>query len=229
MSSKLSSLPPSPPPRVTTPLPLRTETPPPRIETPPPRVIKYDSDSSSDSDTLRRPLKIPDSKYAEVEAHTNKLPTLHKGDTSALVCSEFTLQCQNYFDAKDVPADCQVAKIIGCFRDPRVANWIRPERAKFTAMTFEVFMEAFRKKFLRADWEQLARGELLSSRMKTDETFSTWSTNIASLHSLLVGTPSELDDTHLRHTLEAGMLPELSRLYSKDKKTNAIAADQLDE
>ncbi|KAJ6517775.1 hypothetical protein DFH09DRAFT_1098677 [Mycena vulgaris] len=147
------------------------------------------------------------SKYATVESHANKLPNITKGDLTPLIINDMEQVFFNYFTAKDTAADKQVAMTLGCFHDARMQNWIRlaGERARLTALTFTGFMTEFRKKFLRTDCELTTRTELLSSKMKDTETSQEWSTNVVSLHSLLVGTTSELDNVRIRHTLEAGI------------------------
>ncbi|KAJ6536584.1 hypothetical protein DFH09DRAFT_839189, partial [Mycena vulgaris] len=111
-----------------------------------------------------------------------------KGEITPLIISQMEEACINYFAAKDTAAAKQVATILSCFRDPRVTNWIRSDHKRLTALEFDAFMEDFRKKFLRADWQITTRTQILASRMKESETFDEWATSVQSLHSLIANT-----------------------------------------
>ncbi|KAJ7089200.1 hypothetical protein B0H15DRAFT_780077, partial [Mycena belliarum] len=170
-------------------------------------------------------------KIAVVESHSNKLPTLHEGEISPLAANDFEISCLNYFAAKDIAAERQVAVILGCFRSQAVNNWTRPavSRTRLIALTFSAFMAEFRTKFLRPHWEKTTRAQVLGSRMPENDSFSDWATNVEALHSLLIGTSAELDMNQLRYTLEAGMLPTLATLYGADDTAPAIEKDKFDD
>ncbi|KAJ7233563.1 hypothetical protein B0H12DRAFT_1076562 [Mycena haematopus] len=84
-------------------------TPPPKTPTPPPpqprRVV--DSDSDSDSEP-HRPAPATMSKFAVVEEHSNKLPTMTKGEVTPLCANQMEQACLNYFAAKDTAPEKQV-------------------------------------------------------------------------------------------------------------------------
>ncbi|KAJ7443071.1 hypothetical protein B0H11DRAFT_2251143 [Mycena galericulata] len=70
--------------------------------------------------------------------------------------------------------------------------------------------------------------------MKADETFDEWTTNLQSLAALLADDDSAdagfaLDDKRLRHTIEAGMLPDLNRRYTRHATAPKIADDKFDD
>ncbi|KAJ6568231.1 hypothetical protein DFH09DRAFT_1313695 [Mycena vulgaris] len=92
---------------------------------------------------------------------------------------------------------------------------------------FEEFMKELYKKYLDSDWELLTRSELLNCRMKDSETFGKFATRVSSQHSLLIGTPSALDPTRLRHTLKAGMCDDLAYYYVKNKEVAAMPVYKL--
>ncbi|KAF8146607.1 hypothetical protein K438DRAFT_503311 [Mycena galopus ATCC 62051] len=175
------------------------------------------------------------SKYASVTRKAGHLPTFHKGEVTALACSDFQDALSNYFAHKDTAADRQVSIALGCFEDPKINNWTRPTatRDRLRALTFSVFMSEFKKKFLRTDWKETTRKEILSSRMKDTESFDEWSTAVMSLAALLADDPAAsaiaLDEKRLRHTLEAGMLPDLAHLYTDHATASAIADDKFDD
>ncbi|KAJ7463597.1 hypothetical protein FB451DRAFT_1403620 [Mycena latifolia] len=175
------------------------------------------------------------STKATVTRHTSKLPTFYCGEITALACSEFQDACSNYFALKDTAAEKQVSIMLGCFEDMKVSNWTRPIAARKhrVALTFPEFMGEFRKKFLCTDWKEATRAELLSSRMKTTETFDEW-TNLESLAALLADDPSvpssfSLNQKRLRHMIEASMLPDLAHCYARDENASKIAEDKLDD
>ncbi|KAJ7243929.1 hypothetical protein B0H12DRAFT_1236287 [Mycena haematopus] len=172
---------------------------------------------------------------ATVTRTTGKLPTMHRGEVNPIACSDFQDACRNYFAHKGTAAASQVGVILGCFEDTKINNWLRPDatRTRLLALTFTEFMIEFRKKFLRADWVESTRRQVLSSRQKEEESFDDWSTTIISLVALLNNDATNasitLDDKRVRHTLEAGMLPELNHRYSKDADAPSIKDDDLDD
>ncbi|KAJ7349403.1 hypothetical protein DFH08DRAFT_697561, partial [Mycena albidolilacea] len=169
--------------------------------------------------------------YAEVEAHTSRPPVLTKGDITPLVIRDFENAALNWFSIKAVPEAQQVSNILGSFRDPRYIAWLRPsgERSRVKNLSFDDFMSELREKYLPVDWEAVTRNEILSSRMKESQTFDEFYTEIIGLGSLLEGTDSALDDTRLRHTLEAGMCADLEVEYREDTVAKAVAHDQMDK
>ncbi|KAJ7100274.1 hypothetical protein B0H15DRAFT_770979, partial [Mycena belliarum] len=170
------------------------------------------------------------SKLATVEIRTGKLPTVHVGEITPLVATQFEHGMLDYAAAKDIAADKITSLVFGCFLDQRVRNWFSPSgsREAFGKLSLADFMAKLHKKFLRPDWEIQTRASILSSRMKSDETFSEWVVVLQSMQALLVGTSHAVDDQRLRHTLEANMLSDLATDYSKHKATNAIPEDEFD-
>ncbi|KAJ7102941.1 hypothetical protein C8R44DRAFT_887662 [Mycena epipterygia] len=185
-----------------------------RSPTPPTRrtVLSSDSDSSPPRPTTTHSAMSSQSKLATVEIRTGKLPTVHPGEITPLVATQFEHGMLDYAAAKDVAADKITALVFGCFLDQRVRNWFSPSgvREAFSKLTLADFMAKLRKKFLRPDWEIQTRASILSSRMKDTETFSDWVVVLQSLQALLIGTTHAVDDTRLRHTLEANMVADLA-------------------
>ncbi|KAJ7185083.1 hypothetical protein B0H12DRAFT_1040452, partial [Mycena haematopus] len=120
------------------------------------------------------------SKYATVTRKPGHLPTFHKGEVTALACSEFQDALSNYFAHKDTAPERQVSIALGCFEDMKINNWTRPAgtRERLRKLSFTAFMSEFKKKFLRTDWKESTRKEILSSRMKETDSFDTWSTSV---------------------------------------------------
>ncbi|KAF8122259.1 hypothetical protein K438DRAFT_1793260 [Mycena galopus ATCC 62051] len=176
-------------------------------------------------------MSLAGSSLASVEQFSNRPPVLHEGDVTPLIVRKFENAARNYFGYKGTPDDQKVGVMIGCLRDERHLNWLDPdaERERVLKLTFPQFMAEFRKKYLKADWEHTTRNELLNSKMKNaEQSFDEWYTQVASLHALLVNTPSALDPTRLRHTLEAGMCEDLAYDYSRDTAATAVPVAELE-
>ena len=73
----------------------------------------------------------------------HKCPTVLAGDISVEVMHEFKKAAHKHFNQKDITADVQVAKILDCFDDHRISDWVEVERECLTAMTFPIFMLEF--------------------------------------------------------------------------------------
>ncbi|KAJ7603429.1 hypothetical protein DFH06DRAFT_914734, partial [Mycena polygramma] len=88
--------------------------------------------------------------------------------------------CNNYFAHKDTAPERQVAIALGCFEEPKINNWLRPAgtRTRVMKLSFTDFIGELKLKFLRTDWKETTRKEILSSRQKEDETFDEWSTTL---------------------------------------------------
>ncbi|KAJ6629484.1 hypothetical protein B0H10DRAFT_2208869 [Mycena sp. CBHHK59/15] len=165
------------------------------------------------------------SKLATVEICTGKLPTIHVGEITPLVATQFEHAMLDYAATKDIPSE-KLSSL-------HVRNWFSPKgvREAFAKLTLAEFMAKLRKKFLRPNWEVQTRTLILSHRMKDDQTFSEWVVILQSLQALLVGTNheiSDISDQRLHHTIEANMLPDLKRDYSKHKMANVIPEDEFD-
>ncbi|KAJ7640817.1 hypothetical protein DFH06DRAFT_928285, partial [Mycena polygramma] len=87
------------------------------------------------------------------------------GEVTALAISEFQDACNNYFAHKGTDAERQVAIVLGCFEEPKINNWLRPAgtRARIMKLSFLDFIGELKLKFLRSDWKETTRKEILSS------------------------------------------------------------------
>ncbi|KAJ6492616.1 hypothetical protein DFH09DRAFT_1338217 [Mycena vulgaris] len=205
--------------------PPRTSSSPERPAPPPRRLAPRPSDSSTDSNGSLMMMAPTSSKYASVEKHASKLPTLHKGELTPLVIDDMELACINYFNAKDVAADKQVATILGCFMDPHFTNWVRPvtTRARLVALSFPAFMKEFKDKFLDEDWETQVRSDILSMRQMDDQSFDEYATALIGHTSLLADT-APIGDVQIRHQLEAGMADDLCFICMRSKDLKDLVA-----
>ncbi|KAJ6599378.1 hypothetical protein DFH09DRAFT_903050 [Mycena vulgaris] len=166
-----------------------------------------------------------DSKYAYVERSSSKLPTLHKGELTPLVIDDMELACINYFNAKDIAAEKQVATILSCFMDPHFTNWVcSPNtRARLIALTFSLFMKEFKEKFLDDDWEMLVRSDIMSMCQTKEQTFDQFVTALISHTSLLADT-APVSDVQTRHYLEADMVNDLRFICMRSDKLKELIA-----
>ncbi|KAJ7182697.1 hypothetical protein C8R43DRAFT_869173, partial [Mycena crocata] len=158
-----------------------------------------------------------------VIAVPGKQPTLTPGQLTPSILADYERACRNYFNAKDIAAEKQVAVVMGGLQDVHIVDWLTPEDevARVSKLKFKDFMAEIRARFLDADWESKTRTELLRCRMRADETFLDYHTRIVKIHSLLNGTASQLDPTRLQNTIEAGLVPDLLRRLSKSSAAKA--------
>ncbi|KAJ7782935.1 hypothetical protein B0H16DRAFT_1297079 [Mycena metata] len=165
------------------------------------------------------------------ERHANKFPILTDGDVTPLVLNDMEMACRHTFAAKETAADKQVSMVLGNFLDKRITNWVRPS-AKHTCiciLTFMAFMSKVKSKLLPEDWEIQTRLEVLILKQSPEQSFPNYVTDLQSLASLLIGTASAIDDTRLRHTIEANMLTDLSLKYSHDPTASSIATNKFSD
>ncbi|KAJ6567730.1 hypothetical protein DFH09DRAFT_918544, partial [Mycena vulgaris] len=175
-------------------------------------------------------MHVLDPKYATVETHMRKLPTLHKGELTPLAANDFEHACQHYFKYRDTAPEKEVATVLRCINDTCMNNWlcVTSEQDRVCDGTFADFMEEIRCRFLKPDWETTTRAQVLSSRMKETNRFSDWAVGMQALACLLTGSVNALDNTCLRHSMEANMLPDLIRAYLLDNIAPKVAIDDLD-
>jgi hypothetical protein len=132
------------------------------------------------------------------------------GDITLDIMCEYEDDCINFFDAKEIPTDKQVRKILTGIKDHRIKDWISVERETLLALSFEDFMSKFRTNYLEEDWESTMRHELLAM---TQGNLSFWTFAIAlqAKNSLLIKTPLYLQKDKLRHQIEAGINAKLAK------------------
>ncbi|KAH6911627.1 hypothetical protein BKA70DRAFT_1423389 [Coprinopsis sp. MPI-PUGE-AT-0042] len=146
------------------------------------------------------------SKIAVVYSVHGKPPSLSSGEITPAVAKKFEQQCLSYFDAKDVPADKQVSRILGGLEDVQVSHWVNTNRATLVAGTFSEFMTAFRLECLEANWSEKLEAKLCNYKQDgrgTAEEMSDKETCKA-LYSLM--------DKHLRHRANKKEIKDLTSL-----------------
>jgi hypothetical protein len=149
-------------------------------------------------------------------------PQLSNGDISPKSVKDFENHCLNYFvNAKGgIEDNVKVSRILGCFENDLINDWVSVNRERFTTLSFTDFMSEFRERWLPHDWEQSLRSKILSARLYPKKTrFEDWAASIQSLNVSLRGTPSHLDDDRIRLQLEAGLDEEL-QTAARDAKAH---------
>ena len=166
---------------------------------------------------------MSDSKTAtSVHLVVTRPPQLSNGDITPKSVKDFENHCLNYFvNAKGgIEDNLKVSRILGCFENDLVNDWISVNCERFTTLTFPEFMVEFRARWLPHDWEQSVRSKILSARLyPKKQKFEEWASYIQSLNVSLRGTPSHLDDNRIRLQLEAGLDEEL-QTAARDAKAH---------
>jgi hypothetical protein len=139
-------------------------------------------------------------------------PQLSNGETAPKAVKDFENHCLNYFvNAKGGIKDhLKVSRILGCFENNLVNDWISVNRDRFITLTFIDFMAEFQTCWLPHDWEQTIQSKILSACLyPKKQKFEDWASLIQSLNVSLRGTPSHLDDERICLQLEAGLDDDL--------------------
>lgn len=122
-------------------------------------------------------------------------PQLKNGDISPKSVKDFENHCLNYFvNAKNsIDDDAKVSRILGCFENDLVNDWISVNRERFVDLTFEAFMTKFSSHWLPHDWEQMVRSKILGAQLEPKtQHFEMWATSLQSLNSLSEAPPLTL-------------------------------------
>ena len=135
-------------------------------------------------------------------------PTVSEGDITPQVVSDFEYSAKMFFvNAKGgVTDDQKVARVLGCFMDALVRDWVDCEMNTLIALSFPDFMKTFRERWLSPNWEHEITAQILGARLDPiKDRFENWVTRIQKLNVTLRGTTSHLDNVKLRAQLEAGL------------------------
>ena len=160
------------------------------------------------------------------QIHSSKSPILTAGDVTPKVLQSFELACLDYFTEKNVPEGEQVRKILGCFHDNRIRDWVRGDCLHLLRLTFDDFMVELREGYLASDWVNTICLELLSLTLAAcpvGSTFWDYFNHMQSLNSLLINTTSFQKEKYFRQKVEAGLDAELTQ-KCWDKGCQDIAA-----
>ncbi|EDR12184.1 uncharacterized protein LACBIDRAFT_311293 [Laccaria bicolor S238N-H82] len=164
------------------------------------------------------------STAATVEPTSGKAPILTSGDITLSVMMEFENTCYDFFEAKSVPADEQVAFILPGIRDLHVRNWVAADCVTIVTLPFTSFMTQLRANYLHPDWEDHVRDKILNSCLDPNkDSFWSWSQNIIKLNCLLKNMTSVFDDITLCNQLDThlddGLKERVKHSDAKKEKT----------
>ncbi|KAI9464548.1 hypothetical protein BJY52DRAFT_1184279 [Lactarius psammicola] len=151
-------------------------------------------------------------------------PRLSDGEILPKTIRNFENHCLNYFvNAEEGVADNEmVARILSCFENSLVNDWIAVDRDRLITLTFEQFMTEFRTRWLPLNWERELSIQILGARFDPKKIrFGAWAYQIQSLNADLRGTPSHLDEHSMRLQLGANIDEELRSLV-RGAKANQI-------
>ena len=141
---------------------------------------------------------------ATVDPTSAKAPVLTAGDISPTVMMDFENAAQDFFVAKSVPAEKQVAMVIPGLKDIQIRDWIAADRPHIVVFPFPDFMKELRANYLQQDWEDQVQNDILTSTLTNAKmTFWNWAQHLLKLNCLLWGMSSAFDDLMLRNHLEA--------------------------
>jgi hypothetical protein len=183
-----------------------------------PRPSHNNSDSSSDYEYFTSHISrtsflmsfVPNQVAMVEHVHQLKSPILLAGEIDPTVMHTFELGCLDFFDCKEVKEGDQVRKILSCFRDSCIRDWISGDCNRLLTLSFSDFMAELRANYLDPDWEPTVHRHILAVTLKQNQSFWDWFSHMQSLNSLLANTASHFSDTSLREKLEAGLDPELT-------------------
>jgi hypothetical protein len=159
------------------------------------------------------------SKTARVEqAAANKPPFLTPGDVSPEVLRAWEMGCRQFFMHKSIDPTEQVAKVAWGMQDPRIQDWYLNDQDRIDDLSFAEYLAEVRSYWLASDWADVVRQKMLSST-QGNKPFNEWAVDVQSQNTLLRGSTSHLDDTHLRYHLESHMHADLAADYRELKVT----------
>ena len=195
-----------------------------------PKPSPASSSSSSDSDSfyfdynkrLKMASTTSNSVTPVVEHHSlHHAPILTAGVPTPAVLLEFEDACEDFFsNAKGgVTDELKVTRILPSFKDPIIRGWISSDRAHLSKLTFKVFMENLRTKFLAKEWEDELLSKILRDRLRPNQDFSSWATLLQQQNCILRNTSSQLDEKRLREQISIAVDGDL-RIAAREAKVN---------
>jgi hypothetical protein len=189
------------------------------IQTPLQSDSSSSSSSSSDSD-IPTPVMFTrhhtEAKEAEVEVNGNKAPILTSRSVSPEVLRRFENACRNFFHAKKIAANEQVASVAGNMHDALISDWYWTDEARINGLSFEGFIKEMKVKWLKKGWELAICRHVLGTK-QNGEVFWEWAVRMRGLNALLRDTASHLTDDTLRNQLDANLDTALSLACDDEK------------
>ena len=85
----------------------------------------------------------------------SKCPTITASNISVKVMHDFEKAARKFFNNNDINKDKQVSKILDCFNDHQITNWVEVDRDHLIDMTFPNFMAELCHLYLQPLWEEM--------------------------------------------------------------------------
>lgn len=161
------------------------------------------------------------SNASVIHDQPKQVPLITAGNLTPEVLRDWRNACEDYFLAKEIDEKKQVIFAATGFKDPRVRAWYQAERARFVAITFANFASEVAKRWLSKDWEYDIKLKILNMRQRDNEPFAEWITKLENTNTLLINTPSYLDEAKIREEVEAKLCDEL-REVCRENDTKAL-------
>ena len=131
-------------------------------------------------------MPIMSTLAATVDPTSAKAPVLTAGDISPTVMMDFENTTQDFFVAKSVPMEKQIAMVILGLKDIHIYDWIAADCAYLVALPFADFMKELRANYLHQDWEDQVQNDILTLTLaNTKITFWNWAQHLLTLNCLL--------------------------------------------
>ncbi|EPQ60409.1 hypothetical protein GLOTRDRAFT_30860 [Gloeophyllum trabeum ATCC 11539] len=152
-------------------------------------------------------------------------PTLMPGDLTPVILCKWYYTCHIYAMHKELDANKQVSRVAWGMQDDCLADWYRSDQDRIDRLTLDACITEMKSLYLRDDWEDDLREEILKSTQKeilkstqNNELFWNWVNRIQSTNSLLKETTSHLTNQSLRFHFEVHMNAETKRYCKKDTR-----------
>ena len=157
-----------------------------------------------------------------VEHHSlHHAPILTAGVPTPALLLEFEDACEDFFsNAKGgVTDELKVTCILPSFKDPIIQGWISSDCTHLSKLSFKVFMENLRTKFLPKEWEDELLSKILRDRLRPSQDFMTWATMLQQQNCVLCNTSSQLDEKCLHEQISIAVDSELC-IAAREAKVN---------
>ena len=152
--------------------------------------LSFSSDESSvDIQIYHSQIRMPDNGEAiAMHPALSHPPKLSKGRITPNIIRDFENHAENFFmNAKHGVLDNKkVTRILGCFKDRLVNDWISVNCKRLHTLEFEQFMDEFCSHWLLKTWVEDLWNDILGSRLDPKlTTFEVWASKIQTLNVAL--------------------------------------------
>ena len=158
----------------------------------------------------------------------SKCPTITTGDISVEVMHDFKKVAQKFFNNKDIGNDKQVSKILNCFNDHWIADWVEVDCDHLIEMTFPAFMTELCWLYLQPLWEEMTQAKFLGLSQNATS-FWQFAVLVQKTNSLLKGTVSHKDPCAVCEHIEGGIDQVLFKQCVEEKVDKITHDDKVEE